>query len=53
MKWHPQMIYGWDHSKGEMPNWNDEETPTEDYLEAVELYRELREIPYKLRKDFN
>lgn len=35
-----------------MPGWDDDELPTEQYLESVELSRELREISHKMRKEY-
>lgn len=53
MKWNPQLEFGHDYSKGEIEGWNDDEKPTQDYIDSVELDRQLREIPFKLRKDYN
>ena len=44
LKWMPGVVYGWDFAKGEMPDWNEEEVPTKEYLESVEIQRDMREI---------
>ena len=50
MKWHPMSDFEHDHSLGEPQGWNDEEVPTEEYIKTVDLDRELREIPHRMRK---
>lgn len=39
IKWHPESTYGHDYNKGEVEGWDDNEIPTQDYIDAVEIER--------------
>ena len=39
LKWHTHMKFDENSKDGILPDWNEDEMPTEEYLEAVELER--------------